>query len=157
MYVPGTTRDMSASWRYVQYADLSASAAPFTPFDFTPLCNPVAKQPFFEADSTWDPKTFSVVSSVRARQKAMGWRVFNTHIWWKYLPGTKQTSTDKKGGPRYIYVSRNAPDSCVSFYHHLSQQLQKGTSNDPPTRHEKKRPAYLNTVPMHFRAYASFV
>ena len=46
--------------------------------------------------------------------RAIGWRIFNTHLWWEMMP--------KAGDARYIYLVRGARDVCASFYHHLSHQ-----------------------------------
>lgn len=85
--------------------------------------------PFFEADATWEapPEGGSgkpqIRRDVREKQTRAGWRVFNTHLWWRSLPKHKTA--------KYIYVCRNGRDSCVSFYHHLSKQLRKGSTTTP--------------------------
>mmetsp|Transcript_12455 Transcript_12455/g.30671 ORF Transcript_12455/g.30671 Transcript_12455/m.30671 type:complete len:302 (+) Transcript_12455:35-940(+) len=81
--------------------------------------------PFYEADSTWETSSSVeqpvVKASIVEKQSKMGWRVYNTHLWWQYLP--------KHEDARYIYVVRDGRDAAVSFFHHLSHQL-KSDSED---------------------------
>ena len=69
--------------------------------------------PFYEDDKTWsfDSGEGKIRRDIAAAQHAIGWRLFNTHLWWSMLP--------KNGDARFIYVVRNARDVCCSFYHHL--------------------------------------
>jgi hypothetical protein len=71
--------------------------------------------PFFENDKSWvfaDGAAPAVAPHHAAGHAAIGWRIFNTHLWWEMMP--------KDGDARYVYVVRSARDVCASFYHHLS-------------------------------------
>ena len=49
---------------------------------------------------------------------SVGCRVFNTHLLWHMLP--------KGSNMRYIYIVRSGKDVLVSFFKHLSHQLEGG-------------------------------
>ena len=104
--------------------------------------------PFFEIDAHWAPRGGGdgdgvLAERVRAGHAALGRRVFNTHLRWEMLPkraeegGTarRRGEDDGEGDPRrpersrpacakFIYVARNQPDVCASFYHHLANQKE---------------------------------
>ncbi len=66
--------------------------------------------PFYEIDAHWEGENLS--SDLQESHKALGCRVFNTHLRWDMLPQ----------GAKYIYVVRDGRDVLTSFYHHLSNQ-----------------------------------
>lgn len=99
-----------------------------------------------------------LVDTIKDKHDKLGRRVFNTHLRWDMLPkrqAIKQpqkllsmmtstattTTSDKKHSSnkqqlsssmpscgKFIYIVRNLPDVCASFYHHLSNQ-KEGTYN----------------------------
>lgn len=73
--------------------------------------------PFFEIDAHWTNGN-ELTSDIRKRHDCLGTRVFNTHLRFDMLPNS--------GGASLIYVIRSPLDTCVSFYHHLSHQVQGG-------------------------------
>ena len=75
--------------------------------------------PFFEIDPHWDGD--DLIDSIRQKQKQLGRRVFNTHLRWDMLPKNSDKSKAK-----FIYIVRSPLDVCVSFYHHLSNQVEGG-------------------------------
>ena len=75
--------------------------------------------PFFEIDPHWDGDHF--IDSIREKQKQLGRRVFNTHLRWDMLP-----KNGDKNKAKFIYIVRSPLDVCVSFYHHLSNQVEGG-------------------------------
>jgi hypothetical protein len=99
-----------------------------------------------------DDSTPPLAGDVRANHARLGRRVFNTHLRWDMLPkgrerrrqsasaggragrgiegfasrtrindGRRDNSTMPSCG-KFLYVVRDLPDACVSFYHHLSNQ-----------------------------------
>ena len=73
--------------------------------------------PFYESAATWDFRDGGASISPRfsSGHDAIGWRMFNTHLWWSLMP--------KAGdGARFVYVLRSPRDACASFWHHLSHQ-----------------------------------
>lgn len=73
--------------------------------------------PFLENDKSWqfdDGGAGKVAERFAAAHRAIGWRIFNTHLWWEMLP--------KGLGARYIYVVREAKDVAYSFFAHMSHQ-----------------------------------
>ena len=75
--------------------------------------------PFYEADRTWDGDR--VAEKYAANHRALGSRVFNSHLRWELMP-QQQRSSDQPARCKYIYVYRDGKDACTSFYHHLSSQ-----------------------------------
>lgn len=93
--------------------------------------------PFFEIDAHWEADGDRLAASVRKNHDGLGRRVFNTHLRWEMLPKRKEGGPSVKGAQsssrpdcgRFIYVVRDLPDVCASFYHHLSNQ-KEGTYTD---------------------------
>ena len=102
--------------------------------------------PFFEIDAHWDHDRHCLIESIQRNHDALHQRVFNTHLRWEMLP--KQMSKEKDSNHsnlsgssgssastllpscgKFIYITRNLPDVCASFYHHLSNQ-KEGTYQD---------------------------
>ena len=90
--------------------------------------------PFFEIDAHWDHDRHCLIESIQRNHDALHQRVFNTHLRWEMLP--KQMSNEEDNNDhlrpacgKFIYVTRNLPDVCASFYHHLSNQ-KEGTYHD---------------------------
>eukprot|EP00466_Bigelowiella_natans_P020768 jgi/Bigna1/89564/estExt_fgenesh1_pg.C_510125 len=56
--------------------------------------------PFYEADSTWevDKPSPTIKVKVSKLHHKMGWRVFNTHLWWRYLPKHQEARHQLKVG-----------------------------------------------------------
>jgi hypothetical protein len=72
--------------------------------------------PFFEIDAHWEEGP-ELASRVRENHARLGRRVFNTHLRFDMLP---------RGGGKFIYLIRSPLDTCVSFYHHLVNQVEGG-------------------------------
>ena len=82
----------------------------------------------------------AAVAPIHAKAHAeLGWRIFNTHLYWEMLPrggqsgnasgtasgtvsGTVSDTAGWSDDPkvRYVYVVRSARDVCASFWHHFS-------------------------------------
>jgi hypothetical protein len=73
--------------------------------------------PFFDIFRTWDnPKSLSGLQELYQRNhELIGCHVFNTHFLFDMLP--------QQPNMKYIYVIRDGKDAAVSFYHHLSNQM----------------------------------
>ncbi|CAB9507852.1 Sulfotransferase family cytosolic 1B member 1 [Seminavis robusta] len=86
--------------------------------DNLPLDHISQYAPFFEIDAHWESSSSDgppqMISKIRDAHKALGYRIFNTHLRWGMLP--------KGPGTRYIYVVRDGRDTLTSFYHHMSNQ-----------------------------------
>lgn len=83
--------------------------------------------PFYEVDAHWDTNTQSLSSAIQENHEHLGRRVFNTHLRWDMLPShTSATSSTTRRGAKFIYLLRNPLDVCVSFYSHLSNQVEGG-------------------------------
>eukprot|EP00571_Detonula_confervacea_P002641 CAMPEP_0172321468 /NCGR_PEP_ID=MMETSP1058-20130122/43510_1 /TAXON_ID=83371 /ORGANISM="Detonula confervacea, Strain CCMP 353" /LENGTH=349 /DNA_ID=CAMNT_0013036987 /DNA_START=151 /DNA_END=1197 /DNA_ORIENTATION=- len=100
--------------------------------------------PFFEIDAHWEPNDNSLSESVRRNHDRLEQRIFNTHLRWEMLPkqqeGKQQNNSHESAAGespsgkeqqqlrpacgKFIYVTRNLPDVCASFYHHLSNQKE---------------------------------
>lgn len=76
--------------------------------------------PFFEIDPHWDGE--NLTCSIREKHKLLGRRIFNTHLRGDMLPKRMQKGGKNIG--KFVYITRNPLDTCVSFYHHLSHQLE---------------------------------
>mmetsp|Transcript_53366 Transcript_53366/g.155532 ORF Transcript_53366/g.155532 Transcript_53366/m.155532 type:complete len:308 (-) Transcript_53366:32-955(-) len=74
------------------------------------------RTPFFEIDPHWKGPG-QLASHVEDGHRAIGRRMFNTHLRWEMMPKNERT--------KYIYVCRDGPDACCSFFHHLSNQRTK--------------------------------
>ncbi len=72
--------------------------------------------PFYEIDAHWDGD--DLIDDIRERHEIIGRRVFNTHLRGNMLPAC----TNGKNRGKVIYVIRSPLDTCISFYHHLSNQ-----------------------------------
>ena len=98
--------------------------------------------PFYEIDAHWEESNSdSLDESVIHNHQRLGQRVFNTHLRWNMLPkcSSDTMKKDKKvqqqqqlqrpSCGKFIYVTRNLPDVCISFYHHLSNQKEGTYTN----------------------------
>lgn len=72
--------------------------------------------PFFEIDAHWEEE--ALASWIQDNHKTMlnGRRVFNTHLRFPMLP--------RGSGGKLVYIVRTPLDVCVSFYHHLCNQVE---------------------------------
>ena len=89
--------------------------------------------PFYEIDPHWesdDADSPRILQSICDKHSLLGRRVFNTHLRWDMLPCNAEASADNTGmeaescGAKFIYLVRSPLDVCVSFYHHLSSQVE---------------------------------
>ena len=96
--------------------------------------------PFYEVDAHWDFDEQNLIHDIQTRHAKLGRRVFNTHLRWDMLPqplphdstrSTKDNDVKQNTGTltcssaaKYIYIMRSPLDVCVSFYHHLSNQIE---------------------------------
>jgi len=71
--------------------------------------------PFFEIDTHWNEN--DLIPDIQKRQEVIGRRIFNTHLRGNMLPRTGDMG-------KFIYITRSPLDACVSFYHHLSHQVE---------------------------------
>ena len=71
--------------------------------------------PFYEVDRTWCEDA-SIQPAVTFVHESLGYRVFNTHLWWEMLPQGESI--------KYLYIVRDGKDVVLSFYHHLSHQAE---------------------------------
>jgi len=71
--------------------------------------------PFFEIDPHWQGD--ELADWIQRNQLRLGRRVFNTHLRYDMLP---------RGTAKFIYIVRSPLDVCVSFFHHLSHQVEGG-------------------------------
>lgn len=83
--------------------------------------------PFFDIDPHWEQQhdDDNITSGephmtkwIRDNQARLGRRVFNTHLRFNMLPN--------QGPCKIIYIVRSPLDTCVSFYHHLANQIEGG-------------------------------
>lgn len=72
-----------------------------------------------------------MIADIRERHERFGRRVFNTHLLYSLLPtAKKQDDNDDDDDtfvnirPKKLYLLRNPLDACLSFYHHLSSQVE---------------------------------
>jgi len=72
--------------------------------------------PFLEVDRSWEAREPSLKSKYNEAHKRLGRRMFNTHVLPEHLPD--------KG--LVIYIVRDPRDVCLSFFHHLSNQIEDG-------------------------------
>jgi hypothetical protein len=81
--------------------------------------------PFYEIEKTWEFSQASEegisrgkISSkvLRNQQEVLKYHVFNTHLPFQWLPKDPERI-------KYIYVMRNGKDAAVSFFHHLTNQV----------------------------------
>lgn len=80
--------------------------------------------PFYEVDKTWSERDDTITSKYTENHHSLGWRVFNTHFLPTMLPACDNSHM------KYIYVIRNGRDVVVSFFHHLSNQVEGGYVGD---------------------------
>lgn len=82
--------------------------------------------PFYEIDAHWsvDKSSNDVTAAIQERHALLGTRVFNTHLRLDMLP--ENMGEQGNAAARLIYIMRSPLDTCVSFYHHLSHQVQGG-------------------------------
>ncbi len=81
--------------------------------------------PFFEIDPHWEKDSNLLKSSIRDNHHKLGRRVFNTHLRCDMLPRTTRTyNTEDWKTSKFIYIVRCPLDVCVSFYYHLSHQVE---------------------------------
>ena len=71
--------------------------------------------PFFEVDRTWNDENI-IQPAITSVHEKIGYRVFNTHLWWEMLP--------QGASFKYLYIVRDGKDVVLSFYHHLSHQAE---------------------------------
>jgi len=84
--------------------------------------------PFFEIDPHWDSGG-NLAQWIQTNHHQLGRRVFNTHLRYDMLPSTPITTMDDNeatGRSKFIYVVRSPLDVCVSFFSHLSHQVEGG-------------------------------
>lgn len=72
--------------------------------------------PFYEVDKTWDEHTGSIHPKYAANFDIIGHNVFNTHLLPSIMPKIEEDVYA-------IYVMRHPYDVIVSFYHHLTNQI----------------------------------
>ena len=77
--------------------------------------------PFFEIDPHWSGE--QLIPEIRARHAELGRRIFNTHLRWDMLP-SDSNNNEEPTHAKFIYILRSPLDVCVSFYHHLSHQVE---------------------------------
>ena len=90
--------------------------------------------PFFEIDPHWkqQQQEDAMIDSIQEKHALLGRRVFNTHLRGDMLPQKQQSSSSSAtttsaaaaADAKFIYVLRSPLDVCVSFYHHLSHQVE---------------------------------
>jgi Sulfotransferase domain len=88
--------------------------------------------PFLEIDAHWTTATrnesggneWQLIPSIQENHERIGRRIFNTHLRYDMLPSTLEQGTTSPA--KFMYVIRSPIDVCVSFYHHLSHQVQGG-------------------------------
>jgi Sulfotransferase domain. len=73
--------------------------------------------PFFEIDPHWNEN--GLIPDIQKRHEQLGRRVFNTHLRGDMLPHPIEMG-------KFIYITRSPLDTCVSFYHHLTNQVEGG-------------------------------
>lgn len=82
--------------------------------------------PFFEIDPHWDEE--QLIPEIQHRHSKLGRRVFNTHLRCDMLPSCTSCAEEEKKGnsgkAKFIYIIRSPLDTCVSFYYHLSHQVE---------------------------------
>lgn len=107
--------------------------------------------PFFEIDPHWNES--GIIPQIQDRHNQLGRRVFNTHLRGDMLPGGAPKTS------KFIYITRSPLDVCVSFYHHLSHQMEgcyEGSLNEfYDDWIDGKIP--FGTWPDHLLSYASLV
>ena len=83
--------------------------------------------PFYEVDDHWDSQARDLNESIRTNHNRLGRRVFNTHLRWDMLPSTMEAGLNHVGNKaKFIYLLRDPMDVCLSFYCHLSNQMEGG-------------------------------
>jgi len=94
--------------------------------------------PFFEADKYWKNDGDTMIDSIQENHMNLGYRVYNTHLRGNMIPKKSHNITNHDdisrinqgsggrggGGAKCIYIVRSPLDVCVSFYHHLSNQVE---------------------------------
>ena len=92
--------------------------------------------PFYEVKDHWDwdaienNSKIQLRSDIRQNHEWLGWRIVNTHLRWNMLPKNTYEIPNQsklhKRKPKFIYLIRSPLDACVSFYHHLFNQVEGG-------------------------------
>jgi hypothetical protein len=85
--------------------------------------------PFFEIDAHWDTNEVgNNVHWIRNNHAQLGRRIYNTHLRFDMLPTQKSTQCNATAtaSSKFIYIVRSPLDTCVSFYAHLSNQVEGG-------------------------------
>lgn len=79
--------------------------------------------PFYEVDKHWETvvssdgsESLCIKQKFRENHCLLGRRVFNTHLRWNMLPHGENY--------KHIYVCRRGKDVAMSFYQHLSNQIE---------------------------------
>jgi len=75
------------------------------------------RSPFFELQTHW--RDGELIPRIIERQQESSRRMFNTHLRWEMMPQHDRA--------RFVYVCRDGRDACVSFFHHLSNQLLRNS------------------------------
>lgn len=79
--------------------------------------------PFFEADKYWKDDSDELIDSIQQNHLNLNHRVFNTHLRGNMIP-TRRDKKNMKYGAKCIYVIRSPLDVVISFYYHLSNQVE---------------------------------
>ena len=82
--------------------------------------------PFYEVDAHWNPQTQNLNDTIQTNHNRLGRRVFNTHLRWNMLPSTMEEGAQSGKNAKFIYLLRDPLDVCLSFYCHLSNQMEGG-------------------------------
>lgn len=81
--------------------------------------------PFLEIDPHWEQDTNELIQSIQENHLKLGRRIFNTHLRYDMLPQQTNHIENVQGNKvKYIYLLRSPLDVCVSFYYHLSHQIE---------------------------------
>lgn len=91
--------------------------------------------PFLEIDPHWDDNSDGLALWIQEKHQTLGRRVFNTHLRYEMLPAQRNSNSstsvgvgvpDSSSSSKFIYLVRSPLDVCVSFYYHLSHQVEGG-------------------------------
>ena len=82
--------------------------------------------PFYEVDAHWNAESQNLNDTIRANHNRLGRRVFNTHLRWDMLPSTMEEGVKSGRNAKFIYLLRHPLDVVLSFYCHLSNQMEGG-------------------------------
>lgn len=83
--------------------------------------------PFYEVDAHWNADARNLTDTIRTNHNRLGRRVFNTHLRFDMLPSTMEEGVKSgKNAAKFVYLLRDPMDVCLSFYCHLSNQMEGG-------------------------------